>query len=170
MYFVKYQPLKRKLKKRTLSDREAVVYLLVYSFLLVVTGAIPVGATDESNEVPSAASWDFAVMSLVYGGISIAGVYYVYGENGGKRGFDLIQKCFVLGWVVFVRCLIVFLPLSMICLFGSSLFFGNGWEDRSRYWPQYFLTALLFVVYFQRLGRHIRDTRNTAIESAGQEG
>ena len=170
MYFTKYQPLKRKLKERTLSDREAVVYLFIYSFLLVVTGAIPVWTTDECNAVPLAASWDFAVMSLVNGGISIAGVYYVYGENGGKRGFDLIQKSFVLGWIVSVRCLIVFLPLSMICLFGSSLFFGNGWEDRTRYWPQYFLMALLLIFYFQRLGRHIRDTRNTAIESVRQEG
>ena len=45
MYFVKYQPLKRKLKKRTLSDREAVVYLVVYSFLLGLAFAFLTGTS-----------------------------------------------------------------------------------------------------------------------------
>ncbi len=169
MYFVKYQPLKRKLKKRTLSDREAVVYLVVYSFLLGLAFAFLTGTTDECSDADLAA-WDDEVFSLVFSCIPIAGIYYVYVANGGKTGFDLIQKYFVLGWVVSIRFLVVFLPLSLATIFVSAQVFGNGCEDRIQYYPQYVLSILGGVVYFQRLGRHIRDTRNTAIESVRQEG
>ena len=168
MYFTKYQPLKRKLKERTLSDREAVVYLLVYSLLLMMAAGIPPETMDECNDCGLMA-WDYAVVTLVDAGIAIAGIYYIYVANGGKIGFDLIQKYFVLGWVVGIRCLIVFLPLWVATLVVSAEVFGNEWEDRSWYWTHYFLTFLLFAVYFQRLGRHIRDTRNTAIESGRYE-
>ena len=169
MYFVKYQPLKRKLKKRTLSDREAVVYLVVYSFLLGLAFAFLTGTTDECSDADLAA-WDDEVFSLVFACIPIAGIYYVYVANGGKTGFDLIQKTFVLGWVVSIRFLVVFLPLSVATILVSAHVLGNGCEDRIQFYPQYVLSTLGEIVYFQRLGRHIRDTRNTAIESARQEG
>ena len=169
MYFVKYQPLKRKLKERSLSDREAVVYLVVYTFFLVVPAGIPPETMDECNDCELMA-WDYAVISLVNAGIAIAGIYYIYDANGGKSGFDLIQKYFVLGWVVGIRCLIVFLPVGVATLVASAEVLGNEWEDRTQNRIHYFLTFLLFVVYFQRLGRHIRDTRNTAIESGRHEG
>ena len=169
MYFIKYQPLKRKLKERTLSDREAVVYLVVYTFFLGLAFVIPTGITDECSDADLAA-WDDEVFSLVFVCIPIAGVYYVYVANGGKSGFDLIQKYVVLGWVVSIRFLIVFLPLSVATIVVSAQVFGDGCEDRIRYIPQYVLSTIGEVVYFQRLGRHIRDTRNTAIESGRHEG
>ena len=169
MYFIKYQPLKRKLKERTLSDREAVVYLLVYSLLLMMSAGIPPETMEECND-RGLMAWDYVVIALVNAGITIAGIYYIYVANGGKSGFDLIQKSFVLGWVVSIRCLIVFLPLGVVTLVVSGEVFGNEWEDGTQHRIHYFLTFLLIVVYFQRLGRHIRDTRNTAIESVGPEG
>jgi hypothetical protein len=36
MYFIRYQPLKEKLKTRTLSDREALPYLILYAGLAAV--------------------------------------------------------------------------------------------------------------------------------------
>lgn len=169
MYFVKYQPLKRKLRERTLNDREAVVYLIVYSFLLVLGFGMATGTTDECSNADLAA-WDYEVFSLVFACIPIAGIYYVYVANGGKTGFDLIQKYYVLGWVVGIRFLVVFLPLSLATILVSAQVFGNGCEDRVQYYPQYILSTLGSVVYFQRLGRHIRDTRNPAIESGSDQG
>lgn len=169
MYFIKYQPLKRKLKERTLSDREAVVYLLVYSVLLMMSAGIPPETMDECNDYGLMAL-DYVVIALVSAGITIAGIYYIYVANGGKSGFDLIQKSFVLGWVVSIRCLIVFLPLYVATLVVSEEVFGNEWENGTQYRIHYVLTFLLVAVYFQRLGRHIRDTRNTVIESGKREG
>ena len=169
MYFFKYQPLKRKLKERTLTDREAVVYLIVYSVLIGLAFAIQTGTTDECSDADLAA-WDDEVFSLVFACIPIAGIYYVYVANGGKTGFDLIQKTFVLGWVVSIRFLVIFLPLSLATILVSAQVFGNGCEDRIQYFPQYILSTLGSVVYFQRLGRHIRDTRNPAMESRKDGG
>ncbi len=173
MYFIKYQPLKRKLKERTLSDREALVYLVVYIFLLglsfALSFAIPTGATDECSDADLAA-WDDEVFLLVFVCLPIAGIYYVYVANGGKSGFDLIQKYFVLGWVVGIRFLVVFLPLSVATILVSAQVLGNGCEDRIQFYPQYVVSTLGEIVYYQRLGRHIRDTRNTVIESGKREG
>ncbi|MXZ34632.1 MAG: hypothetical protein F4Z21_05090 [Acidobacteria bacterium] len=167
MYFVKYQPLKRKLKERTLTDREAVVYLLVYSVLLMMSAGIPLETLETMDECNDCGlmAWDYVAIALVNAAIAFAGIYYIYVANGGNSGFDLIQKYFVLGWVVGIRCLIVFLPFWVATLVVSAEVFGNEWEDRTQYRINYFLIFLAYVVYFQRLGRHIRDTRNTAIES-----
>ena len=169
MYFIKYQPLKRKLRERTLSDREAFAYLVVYSFFLGLAFVFLTGTTDECSDADLAA-WDDEVFSLVFACIPIAGIYYVYVANGGKNGFDLIQKYFVLGWVVSIRFLIVFLPLWVATIVISAQVFGDGCEDRIGYIPGYILCIIGEAVYYQRLGRHIRDTRNTAIESGRDEG
>lgn len=101
MYFFRYQPLKEKLKSRTLTDREALPYLVLFSGIASAVYLLP--PVEEFN------AWDW-----IGGGTSVvlavAGVIYTYVQNGGRQGFDLIQKFVVIGWVVGVRCILAFIP------------------------------------------------------------
>ena len=49
--------------------------------------------------------------------ITIGGIYYVYSQNGGASGFDFVQKYYVLGWVVYVRCFLAFIPIMVMNMY-----------------------------------------------------
>lgn len=146
MYFIQYNPLKEKLRSRTLSEREALPYILVYSALVALAGTLPM--TQEFN------TWDWAscVLSL---GTTIAGVLYAYAKNGKNAGFDFIQKFIVLGWVVSFRCLLVFIPLAVI-LYGAAYFWDQATEETG--WLDVAFVFCFELVVYQRIGKHIGDT------------
>lgn len=146
MYFVRYQPLKDKLRDRTLGDREALPYVVLF-YALIAAALFPM--TWEGN------AWDYAS----WGGSIAAGVFgpiHVYRCNGGRNGHDFVQKIFVLGWVVAFRCLLVFIPLMGVVMVAGVL---GGWITEETGWIEFALMLGFEVVYFQRLGRHITDTR-----------
>lgn len=147
MYFIRYQPLKEKLKARTFSDREALPYLILYAGLAAAVYMFP--SVGEFN------AWDW-----IGGGLSVAmavaGVIYAYNQNGSRQGFDLIQKYVVLGWVVAVRCILVFIPVGIaLYLAGEAL--GVITEETG--WFDVLIISGFEVVFYQRVGRHIRDTK-----------
>jgi hypothetical protein len=147
MYFIRYQPLKEKLKTRTLSDREALPYLILYAGLTAVACLFP--TTEEFN------LWDW-----IGGGLSVSlavgGVIYAYTQNGGKEGFDLIQKYVVIGWVVAVRCILVSIPIA-IALFLAGDALGLITEETG--WFDVLMNAGFEAVIYQRIGKHIGDTK-----------
>lgn len=91
MYFVRYHSLKEKLRSRALSDREALPYLVLLIALVALIGGVPI--VEGFNEFDAIS----VCLSVIF---AIGGTCYVYQQNGGKEGFDLIQKYVVLGWVV----------------------------------------------------------------------
>ncbi len=148
MYFLKYQPLKEKLRNRALTDREALPYFILFCTLCTLAYSFPL--IEKFNR------WNFisGVLSVITG---VGGVLYAYRENGGRAGYDLIQKYVVLGWVVSFRCLIVLVPI-VIGLYIVGVMFSlikdtTGWFD-----TLFLFVAEIFV--YQRVGRHIRDTRS----------
>lgn len=146
MYFIQYNPLKEKLRSRTLSEREALPYILVYSALVALAGTLPM--TQEFN------AWDWAscVLSL---GTSIAGVLYAYAKNGKNTGFDFIQKFIVLGWVTTCRCLLAFIPLAVV-VYGTASFMNQTSEETGGL--DVVLIFFFELLIYQRIGRHIGDT------------
>lgn len=154
MYFTKYHPLKEKLRDRSVSDREALPYFLIFLALTALVTVFPM--FESFNE------WDFVsgVLSVI---LAVGGVIYAYKCNGGKEGFDLIQKYVVLGWVVVIRCLLVFIPLLIVAyIFGELLGItteGTGVFD-------IILVTVFEIFLYQRIGRHIRDT----IENKSEQG
>ncbi|MDE0298684.1 MAG: hypothetical protein OXN17_08640 [Candidatus Poribacteria bacterium] len=134
MCFVRFRDVKERLRERSLRDNEVLPYLL----LDCVVYALP-GAAGEHGLI-------LFLWRLI---IAIGGVIYVYNSNGGAYGFDLVQKFLILGWVVFFRFLLVFLPVFIVSvLLGFSTATLGGM----------LLLITLDIIVYQRIGRHIRDT------------
>jgi hypothetical protein len=147
MYFFRYQPLKEKLKTRSLSDREALPYLIAVSAFAAAVSALPT--------IVDFNSWDWMGGSLSVA-LAIGGVIYAYVQNGGKHGFDLIQKYVVIGWIATVRCLLAFIPCAIaLYLAGEAL----GLTANNTNWFDVLTIAVFEAILYQRIGRHIRDTR-----------
>ncbi|MBN2654631.1 MAG: hypothetical protein JXR79_05900 [Nitrospirae bacterium] len=151
MYFIRYEALKKKLTDRALSDREALPYLLILVGLTTMLTSIPLIGGDVNK-------WDVlsAFLNVV---VAIAGMFYAYKQNGGNEGYDLIQKYVVLGWVVFVRFLICLMPALILCAALGEYFGVASFEETGPY--EVIIIFLAEVVFYQRLGRHIRDTNVT---------
>ncbi len=152
MYFVRYHRLKEKLRNRSVSDREALPYLVIFTALMALVGAFPVVDGFNDGDLVS------GFLSFVF---AIGGVFYAYKSNGAQEGFDLIQKYVVLGWVVAVRCLLVFIPLA-IAFYVAGGYLGLVTDQTG--FPDVLLNAIFEIVLYQRIGRHIRDTRTTNSE------
>jgi hypothetical protein len=152
MYFFNYHPLKETLKNRELTDRQAMPYFIVF-----------IGLTSFNTSVHLSGDmngWDY-LSGFIGAILSIAGVYYVYLQNGGSKGYDLIQKFIVLGWIVTVRIAMISIPL-IILLFALGDFLGLV-QDSSRAYDVLLLSALM-IIFYQRIGRHIRDTNRPISE------
>ncbi|HMO41602.1 MAG TPA: hypothetical protein PKE26_17225 [Kiritimatiellia bacterium] len=148
MHFISYWPIKNQLRDRTLSDREALPYLVVFVAISAALLSIPL--FNGFN------NWD--LINLVLAVLAaIAGVLYSFKQNGGRKGHDLIQKFVVIGWIVTVRSTLVLIPLTFVLMYlgdamGVVTYESTGWYDVAM------MTSFDIIVY-QRIGRHIRDTQ-----------
>lgn len=155
MYFIKYQPLKEQLRLRSVTDRDALPYLVIDAALTSLVCALPL--IDGFNY------WDAisATLSVV---LAIGGIIYAYRQNGGQTGYDLIQKYVIIGWVVSFRFMIIAIPvITALMIVGHMMDFVS--LDSTG--PYNVIFALVFeVILYQRIGRHIRDTRDRSSEHA----
>ena len=155
MYFIKYHPLKERLRDRTMNDREALPYYILFSVMAALMTALPMGGHLNRWNVLSA---------FVNTVVVITGIIYCFRQNGGKAGYDFIQKSVVLGWVVMVRLLLPFI------LCGVAAGFLKIWLRQScdtTSWIDIVLVVVVEAIYFQRFGRHIRDTTRKSGEQSG---
>jgi hypothetical protein len=94
MYFVRYHPIKEKLRDRAVSDREALPYLLLLYALGVVDSLFAGGGPYSL--------WGRLIGEFL-GLTNLVGVVYAYYQNGGKVGHDLFVKIFIFYWLLTVR-------------------------------------------------------------------
>lgn len=157
MYFIKYQPLKERLRTRSVSDREALPYLIVFAGFTELIGFLPMFV--EYN------FWDgiLAGLSVL---AAIGGVLYAYQQNGGAAGYDFIHKYVIIGWVVSIRFFFAFIPVAIfLCVIGVR----TGFVSCDETGPYDTVMLLLGeVIFYQRIGRHIRDTRNKISEQPSE--
>ena len=154
MYLIRYEPLKTRLRRREVGDREALPYLVMFFVLEVIVTSLPI-VTDPNR-------WDI-LGSILTLAATVWGVLYGYRCNGKETGYDLIQKYVVLGWVVGIRFLLVVLPLSAVVYFLAASY-GLA-EDASTPVDALYSGAISLLLY-QRIGRHIADTRGQGGEPA----
>lgn len=153
MYFIKIKPLKEQLSSRSMTDREALPYYLVFMACVSVCGW--------ATMPPQTTQWhminNWAGLFLVLGG-----TVFTFIKNGGRKGYDFIQKSIVLGWVITVRLL----PAILCGVVGVVLFKqSQGLPDDQASWVELIFVALCMIIYYQRLGRHIQDTNRTSEQS-----
>jgi len=163
MNFIKYNPLKEQLRNRTMSDRDALPYYIVQiAFMSLFLFPIPYEHTY---------SFGYVFSSIVVTAVTIAGILYCYVKNGGRTGYDFIQKTIVLGWVVVVRVFLLF----FYCLFIFIMTYGvilhrlkiKPVHHSCPLWIGTIVTVVIAAIYFQRLGRHIKDTQKEPGDPAG---
>ena len=147
MYFLRYQPLKEQLRTRSLSDKEALPYLVL------LCGLAAAATLFSSSEAFNSWDWVSGGLSVV---LAVCGVFYAYSKNGGRAGVDLIQKYIVIGWIASVRCTLVFIPIIIALYFGIDRF--GVITEKTGVFDVLILTCFEVILY-QRIGRHIGDTK-----------
>ncbi|MBK1789761.1 hypothetical protein [Persicirhabdus sediminis] len=148
MYFIKYNPLKQQLRDRSLSEREALPYYLLLCALSSLMCSLPSFGVF---------NWWNALSCLVALCVTIGGVIYSFSCNGGSQGIDFIQKSVVLGWVVFVRCFLAFMPLA-IAIYIILAILEHSSENTSL--VDVIIANLFGIIFYQRLGVHLCDIKN----------
>lgn len=156
MYWFSYQPLKERLKNRLISDREALPYLLMFVALETLAVSVPDKSTMNK--------WDIIEM-ILFVVSSVGGMIYVYKKNGGSTGYDIIQKYVILGWVVIVRFFIFILPLGAV-IYAVAYYAGLIGEETTFFNVP--ISIGLYLIYYERLGKHIADTNGNTGEQIAQ--
>lgn len=156
MYFIRYSSLKERLKNRSIDDREALPYLILFCVLEAIATALP--GSDYKNR------WDYISTGVTLL-ITIWGVIYAYQRNGGRNGYDLIHKFVILGWVVAVRYLIGVVPI-FIAVFALAWHYDFVGDESTLF--AIILFSVLEIIFYQRIGRHIADTNKNPNEQVTQ--
>jgi hypothetical protein len=155
MYFIKYDQLKEQLRDRNMTDREALPYLILFlAFPSLLYSLTMVNGYNHWDKISEFISFVTA----------IGGILYAYNKNGGSKGYDLIQKYIVLGWVVFVRVFLACIPAFLFLYIIGDMFDLARWDSTGPY--EVVIVFVVEVIVYQRTGRHIRDTNGKNSEPA----
>jgi len=145
MYFWNIDKLKKDLIQKPLSEKEQFKYLLAMA-IFVGFGMIPF---IEIN------MWD-VYSALVAGITTIIGTYYLYKLNGGPNGKYILQRLLSLGWVMFIRWIVLIMfPVMLLLFFGLEIFSTGVPDETSVY--DFVGSNLTYIIYFWLLGKHIKE-------------
>jgi hypothetical protein len=95
LYFWRLENLKGRLMQSPLSDREALPYLIAFTASTGLATLLP---------PENYTGWDLLAV-LIGVGLAILGPMWVYRQNGGDAGTQLLQRFLAIGWVVLIRML-----------------------------------------------------------------
>jgi hypothetical protein len=147
MYFWNITELKAKLRQARITDREAMPYLVVYSGFTAATVFSPVSDMNLQDII--------AGLSAIVA--SVLGPIFVYRKNGGAAGSQLLQRFFVLGWIVLIRVLAVFMPIFIVVgIHRVREMIGIAPVERT-HWFDIAVGATALLVFYSRLGCHVRE-------------
>jgi hypothetical protein len=146
MYIWRIDRLKKELLEGPLPQAEQFKYLLAYSILFaIVTVPLP----------------DINVHDTINGAVTLfltpLGLYLLYYSNGGRNGVQFIEKYLSLGWVFFVRFLVmVVLPVALAAVVLRPVLHV---ESEGTDILDIVLTSLLEIAYYLLLSRQFRELR-----------
>lgn len=148
MYFWRINQLKAQLAVEPLTDRRVLPYAVAHGALFALACAFPPASTN---------SWDRAT-GFAFVPLMVVGILWVFRQNGGANGLDFLQRCTAISWVIFIRLVPVAL-LSGLVLYlikGAPL---EGGLEATAY--DFAFGLALGVIYFQRVGSHVRDVAHS---------
>ena len=156
MYFWNIKSLKKDISEHRLSEAHIFYYILIYVVLSAASlELLGYFAVEDSN------SWDY-IQSGLNLLITIAGTIAVYRANSGAAGKRFAEKYFSIGLVLLIR----FFPMFILILFAMFGYYGLSvdWSspdieaDFGTGWLEVFLVTGLYVAYYARFVKHVRDT------------
>lgn len=149
-----YDPLKERLKNREVGDGEMFPYFLLFFAISSTFISFPVFMNENKWEIISSS------ISVL---LSVAGLVYCYNQNGGSQGYDFIQKYVVLGLVVSVRCLLAFLPTSILLYF---LFEMIGVTSEETGLVDLLMIFVFELIVYYRIGKHVGDISRVKVNES----
>jgi len=150
MYFWRIERLKAELVARPLSDRDVLPYLVVSAALASVVYIFP--ATMLNIWDGLGVAWSVA--------LAVFGTIYIFFQNGGAEGRNLLQRYFAVGWVVALRMLVVVVPV--LAAFLATLLAIGVEMDVNTTWYDFLLFAIIESVFYLRFGHHVKDVAQRA--------
>ncbi len=143
MYFWKIKDLSTELIEEGLSQTESFKYLMANTILYSLC-TIQYGNVNEWDNYSVAASIIIAVL----------GLWFIYKCNGGPNGKDILERYISIGWVLFVRLIVIFLiPAALITFTVQEMYFG-GVPDESTAIDFVFI-QLFEIIYILLMAKHI---------------
>ena len=143
MYIWKIDELNQQLISSNLTEPDVFKYLMAWTVLnsLAMIRYLVPNQYDTYN----------GVMSVV---ISIIGLAFIYICNGGKNGSHLLERYLSIGWVVFVRFLVLFFLPAYIAMFTIQEIYMGGIAEQTTEMDMAFY-LILEVVYILWCAKHI---------------
>jgi hypothetical protein len=155
--------LKKQLREGPLSQRGSFAYIvatmLLYAIAVAAAGAMNAGQTSTGLD------WLISGLTIVSVG---AGTYAAYRANGGAHGLDFASRYFALGWVLFVRLLVLLFLPAMVFVFalgGVFAVFELAEAEMERYlgWMGAVVGVVYMITYYGRLAHHLRQVATSRI-------
>ncbi len=153
MYFIRYKQLKNRLRSRSVTDREALPYLILSVAIAALVSAPPPGTISNL--------WD-CLSALFSAATAVGGILYAYHKNGGRSGFDLIQKFVIIGWVVTIRFALVFIPIAIVIIIAGTKMGVISLDYTGPY--DILMILVAEIIFYQRIGKHVGDTAEEVSE------
>ena len=150
MYFWRIEALKRQMITAPLGDRETLPYLIGDGVLTSVVGALP----------PMFPTGGDTLQGLGGVPLAIGGTIWVYRQNGGQTGSELLPRYLTLSWVLLVRFVPLISALFIIATVAIPSF------DLEHTGPvSVILSAGTILLFYQRLGAHLRHVSQAVARS-----
>ena len=143
MYIWKIDKLNQQLISSNLTEPDAFKYLMAYTVLNALAMI--------QYTIPNQYDTYNGVMSVV---ISIIGLTFIYICNGGKNGSHFLERYISIGWVVFVRFIVLFFLPANIAMFTIQKIYMGGISEQTTEMDIAFV-LISEIVYFLWCAKHI---------------
>lgn len=151
MYIWNIDKLGERLISGKLEESEAIKYLMAYTVLT----SLSMIHYSSSNQ------YDIFV-GVACSFIAIFGLLFIYKCNGGRNGGNFMDRYFSIGWVIFIRFLVLLLiPLLVIFFILQEVYMGGVPEETTAL--DAVLILALEVIYIFWVARHINYVAKNAI-------
>ncbi len=158
MYVWNINALKKHLAEQGLSEAHTFYYVLLYVGLSALcTELVAYVPTENPN------GWDYldSTLSVL---LPIAGTVYAFLANRGAQGRNFAAKYFSIGFVMLIRFLVYLIPVPFVVFgyyavrsaWGADAAGADDLAGTNAF--EVLVGAALYVAYYLRVAKHIRDT------------
>jgi len=148
------------------SQGTSFAYVLAALLLGAVGTYAPSGLWNSTTpEPPTVLGWlTYAVTIMVVG----AGTYAAYSANGGSAGADFASRYFALGWVLFIRLVVLVVLPAVVLMFAAGVALQRTrTPDKPEEWGFSVVGILFEIVYYWRMVLHLRQVSGDRAQQAG---